>query len=56
MAAPKKTARPPRDTVVNVRMTTAQKERFTKAAVKADMALSDYLRRAAQEKADREGS
>jgi hypothetical protein len=36
-------------------MTLVQKERFTKAAAKADMALSDFLRRAAQEKVDRDG-
>ena len=48
----KKLVRKPKDQVVNLRLSVEQKERFERAAAKLDVALSEFLRAAAREKAE----
>jgi len=50
--AAKKPLRKPKDQVLNLRLSSEQKERFERAAARLDIALSEFLRVAAREKAD----
>jgi len=50
--AARKSLRKPKDQVLNLRLSAEQKDRFERAAAKLDIALSEFLRVAAREKAE----